>query len=96
MWLCTKPFYVVIGLKCLAASLLMMYNALRHVKRSCHVATSVLGHVTIATKEVHMNCANIHAVDYSFVRTVVKQYAANLALPVTDNVADVALMGNAK
>ena len=74
----------------------MMYNALLHVQKSCHVVTSVLGHVKIANKGVHMNCVSIHVVDGLFVHTVVKPCAASLALLVTENVTDVALMGNVR
>lgn len=74
----------------------MMCSALYHVEQSCHVVISVLAYATIANKVVHMNCANVHVVDYLFVRTVVKQHVVNLARPVTGIVADVALMENAK
>lgn len=73
-----------------------MCSVLLHVEESCRVVTSVLGHVTIATKGVHMNYANIHVVDCSFVHTAVKQHVVSPALPVTENAADVVLMGNAK
>ena len=71
-----------------------MYNVLLHVEKSCHVVISVLEHAMIANKGVHMNCANIHVVDCSFVLTVVKQHVVSLALPATENATDVALMGN--
>ncbi|KAJ7385066.1 NFX1-type zinc finger-containing protein 1 [Desmophyllum pertusum] len=67
-------------------------NALLRVEQSFNVVTSVLEHVTIVTKWVHINCANIHVVDYSFVRTVVKPHVVSLALLVTGNAVDVALM----
>lgn len=43
-----------------------------------------------------MNGANIHVVDYSFVRTVAMLYVPSLALPVTGNVEHVALTENVK
>ncbi|KAJ7385051.1 NFX1-type zinc finger-containing protein 1 [Desmophyllum pertusum] len=92
-----KPFRVVIRRRrCFVVTPLMMYDALLHVEQSCHAVTSVLGHVTIVNKGVHMKCAYIHVVDCSFVRTVVKPYAASHVLPVTGNAADVALMENAE
>ena len=74
----------------------MMYNALLHVEQSCHVVISVLEYVAIANKVVYMNCANVHVVDYLFVRTVVKQHVVRLARRVIGDVAAVALMENAK
>ena len=95
MYLWSKPFCVVIRSRCFAVSLLMMYSALLHVEQSCHVVISVLEYATIANKVVYMSCANVHVVDYLFVRTVVRQHVVSLARPVTGNVADVALMENA-
>ena len=74
---------------------MMMYNVLLHVEKTCHVVISVLEHAMIANKAVHMNYANIHVVDSSFVRTVVKQPVVGLALPATEDATDVARMGNA-
>jgi len=96
MYLWLKTFCVVIRSRCFAVSLLMMYSALLHVEQSCHVVISVLEYVAIANKMAHMNCANVHVVDYLFVRTAVKQHVVSLAPPVTGNVADVALMENAR
>ena len=69
-----------------------MCNVLLCVEKNCHVVISVLGHVMIANKAVHMNCANIYVVDCLFVRTAVKQDVVSLALLATKNAIDVALM----
>jgi len=71
-----------------------MYDVLLFVDKNCHAVISVLGHVMIANKAVHMNCANVHVVDCLFVRTDVKQHVVSLALPVTGDATDVALMAN--
>ena len=60
------------------------------------MVTNVLGHARIANKGVDMNFANIHVVDCLFVRTVVKPYAASLALRVTESVTDAALTENVR
>ena len=71
-----------------------MCNVLLRVDKPCHVVISALEAVMIANKAVHMNCANIHVVDFLFVRTVVGHDVVSLALPATENATDVALMGN--
>jgi len=85
---------VGIRLKCVVVALWKTYNVLLYVEKTCHVVISVLGHVMIANKAVHMNCANIHVVDCLFVRTAVEEDVVSLALLVTKNATDVALMGN--
>jgi len=74
----------------------MMYSALIHAEQSCNVVISVLEYAAIANKGVRMNSANVHVVDCLFVRTVVQQNVVSLVRLVPGNVADVALMENAK
>ena len=85
---------MAIILKCVVVALLRRCNVLLRAEKTCHVVIRVLGHVMIVNKEAHMNCANIHVVECSFVRTVVKQDVVSLALPATGNATDVALMDN--
>ena len=94
--LLTNSCRVAITSRCVASTRSMKCNARLNVKQSCHVVTIVPENVTSARREVHMNFANINAVDYWSVYIVATPHVANLALPVTRNVPRVVLTENVK
>ena len=86
---------VVTRLRCLVASLLMIYNVLLLVKLSCRAVTNVPELVASASKEDHMKYAKIRVTEFSCVHTVVKQLEAGHVHLVLENAVDVALTVNA-
>ena len=72
----------------------MKYNALLHLRQSCHAVTSVLDHAMNASEGAHMKCANTHAADLWFARTAVGRRAVHPAHLVSENAVDAALMEN--
>ena len=70
----------------------MPLNAPFRVGKRYPVVTNVLERVKIVNREAHMNCANIHAANYSYVCIVARPCVASLVLHVTGNAAEGALM----
>lgn len=72
----------------------MPLNAPFCVGKSYPVVTYVLERVKIVNREAHMNCANIHVANYSYVCIVARPCVASLVLHVIGNAAEGALMEN--
>lgn len=90
LWL--RPSRAITRLECLVVFPLIMQNAPLPVEQSCLVVISVPEYAMTAGRKDHMKYANIHAAEFWFVPTAVKQSAVCLVHHATGNAVDAALM----